>query len=69
MLEAAKPALPKDFPPFTTVQRYFYAWRDGGLWQIINHVLPMDVCFMKSLHQTCSALTAEKARAAGAHLL
>jgi transposase len=35
--------LPKDFPPFTTVQRYFYAWRDGGLWQIINHVLLMDV--------------------------
>ena len=20
--------LPKDFPPYTTVQRYFYAWRD-----------------------------------------
>ena len=24
--------LPKDFPPFTTVQNRFYAWRDGGLW-------------------------------------
>jgi len=35
--------LPKDFPPFTTVQRYFYAWRDNGLWQTINHVLLMDV--------------------------
>ena len=23
--------LPKDFPPRTTVQRYFYGWRDGGL--------------------------------------
>jgi transposase len=29
--------LPKDFPPHTTVQRYFYPWRDGGLWQRINH--------------------------------
>jgi len=35
--------LPKDFPPFTTVQRYFYAWRDNGLWQTINYVLLMDV--------------------------
>ena len=32
---------PKDFPPFTTVQRYFYAWRDNGLWQSINHALAM----------------------------
>jgi transposase len=23
--------LPKDFPPFTTVQGYFYDWRDNGL--------------------------------------
>ena len=35
--------LPKCFPPFTTVQRYFYAWRDNGLWQTINHVLLMKV--------------------------
>ena len=35
--------LPKDFPPYTTVQRYFYAWRDSGVWQTINHVLLMDV--------------------------
>jgi transposase len=35
--------LPKDFPPFTTVQRYFYAWRNSGVWQSINHVLLMDV--------------------------
>jgi transposase len=25
--------LPKDFPPFTTVQNRFYAWRDSGLWE------------------------------------
>ena len=24
--------LPRDFPPVSTVQRYFYAWRDSGLW-------------------------------------
>jgi transposase len=28
--------LPKDFPPRSTVQRYFYAWRDAGLWETIN---------------------------------
>ena len=31
--------LPRDFPPMTTVQRYFYAWRDAGLWQKINACL------------------------------
>ena len=35
--------LPKDFPPYTTVQRYFYAWRDSSVWQTINHVLLMEV--------------------------
>ena len=29
--------LPKDFPPYTTVQRYFYRWRDDGTWERINH--------------------------------
>lgn len=32
-------ALPKDFPPFTTVQYYFYAWRDTQLWRRINRAL------------------------------
>ena len=35
--------LPGDFPPFTTVQRYFYAWRDEGRWQAINYAMLMDV--------------------------
>jgi transposase len=35
--------LPKEFPPFTTVQRYFYAWRDNGTWRTINHALLMSV--------------------------
>ena len=33
--------LPKEFPPYTTVQRYFYRWRDDGTWQKINHYLVM----------------------------
>jgi putative transposase len=33
--------LPKDFPPLSTVQRYFYDWRNMGLWQSINHLLVM----------------------------
>jgi putative transposase len=32
-------ALPKDFPPFTTVQHYFYDWRDRNIWRQINRVL------------------------------
>ena len=36
--------LPKEFPPFSTVQRFFYRWRDAGLWQTINHALVMRVC-------------------------
>ena len=32
-------ALPKDFPPFTTVQHYFYDWRDRNVWRQINRVL------------------------------
>ncbi len=32
-------ALPKDFPPFTTVQHYFYDWRDCNVWRRMNRVL------------------------------
>ena len=35
--------LPKEFPPYSTVQRFFYGWRDAGLWQRINHELLMRV--------------------------
>lgn len=34
--------LPRDFPPPSTVQRYFYDWRDGGLWQTIRFQLAME---------------------------
>ena len=33
--------LPKDFPPVSTVQRYFYRWRDEGLWVAVNGALVM----------------------------
>lgn len=31
--------LPKCFPPFSTVQKYFYCWRDERLFEKINHHL------------------------------
>jgi transposase len=34
--------LPKEFPPYSTVQRFFYAWRDDGTWRRIHHVLLLD---------------------------
>ena len=33
--------LPKDFPPYSTVQGYFYAWVRDGRWEMINHALVM----------------------------
>lgn len=32
-------ALPLEFPPYSTVQGYFYAWRDSGRWQKIVTIL------------------------------
>jgi putative transposase len=32
-------ALPKSFPPYSTVQGYFYRWRDDGTWAWITAVL------------------------------
>src|SRR5271165_2600668 len=34
--------LPKDFPAFTTVQGYFYDWRDNGLFENINFALLLE---------------------------
>lgn len=31
--------LPKEFPPFTTVQYHFYRMRDSGLLDLINEIL------------------------------
>jgi len=35
-------ALPKDFPPYSTVQGYFYAWAKDGIFAAINHTLVMQ---------------------------
>jgi transposase len=34
--------LPKDFPPYSTVQGYFYDWSRRGLFATINHMLVME---------------------------
>lgn len=31
--------LPRDFPPCSTVQYYFYKWRGSGVWRTINDAL------------------------------
>jgi len=31
--------LPKEFPPYSTVQGYFYPWSRDGTWVTINHAL------------------------------
>jgi putative transposase len=36
-------ALPKDFPPYSTIQHYFYKWRDCGLWRTINGALVREL--------------------------
>ena len=41
MLERGR-MLPKDFPPISTVEGYFYAWRDSSPRQSINHLLVMS---------------------------
>jgi transposase len=33
--------LPTEFPPFSTVQKYFYRWRDYGMLRTINNTLVM----------------------------
>jgi transposase len=33
--------LPKEFPPYSTVQGYFYAWSRDGVFASINHALVM----------------------------
>jgi len=47
--------LPKEFPPRSTVQRYFYAWRRIGLWAGINHALLMRVREMDGREASPSA--------------
>lgn len=47
--------LPKCFPPVSTVQRYFYAWRDAGLFEAINTVLVMNLRVIEGREASPSA--------------
>ncbi|MGV0878884.1 IS5 family transposase [Martelella sp. FLE1502] len=47
--------LPKDFPPYSTVQGYFYEWRAMGLWTRINHYLVMDARELEAREASPSA--------------
>jgi transposase len=47
--------LPKEFPPFTTVQYYFYRWRDDGTWLSINQALVMQAREMEGREASPSA--------------
>src|SRR5207244_913499 len=47
--------LPKDFPPFTTVQGYFYDWRDDGLFEKINFALLLQAREMAGREASPSA--------------
>jgi transposase len=47
--------LPKEFPPFTTVQYYFYRWRDDGTWCRINHALVMQARELEGRESSLSA--------------
>jgi transposase len=47
--------LPKEFPPFTTVQYYFYRWRNEGTWLSINHVLVMRARELEACEASPSA--------------
>jgi putative transposase len=48
-------ALPKDFPPYSTVQHYFYGWRALGLWRRINDALVRKERTRKGRKKTPSA--------------
>ena len=45
--------LPPCFPPASTVRRWFYLWRDSGLWKTVNHYL-----LTKDFERTIESATA-----------
>lgn len=47
--------LPKCFPPVSTVRRYFYAWRDAGLFDAINMPLVMSLREIEGREASLSA--------------
>ncbi|ARC35412.1 IS5/IS1182 family transposase (plasmid) [Paracoccus yeei] len=47
--------LPKDFPPCSTVQRYFYDWRDSGLLASMRFELAMETRVLEGREASPSA--------------
>jgi transposase len=47
--------LPKEFPPYTTVQRYFYSWRAAGVWPRLNHLFLLLICQAEGRRVSLSA--------------
>jgi transposase len=47
---AVSGGLPQEFPPYSTVQGYFYRWRDTGRWQRIVDVLVWRACKKTRTH-------------------
>lgn len=47
--------LPACFPPVSTVRRWFYLWRDNGLWRSLNHALLMTLREMRGREASPSA--------------
>ena len=47
--------LPPCFPPVSTVRRWFYLWRDNGLWLTINHMLLMTARVLQGREASPSA--------------
>ena len=47
--------LPPCFPPVSTVRRWFYLWRDNGLWRGLNHHLLMVAREMRGREASPSA--------------
>jgi transposase len=56
--------LPREFPPFTTVQHYFYAWRDSGVLERINFELLLQAreTAGREPSPSAGALTANRSR-------
>jgi hypothetical protein len=57
-------AIPKDFPPYSTVQGYFHAWSHKGLLAHINHMLVMALreTAGREASPTAASLTASRSR-------
>ena len=47
--------LPREYPPWQTVYRYFRAWKEGGVWDSINAALREQVRVVAGRHSTPSA--------------